>query len=107
MNNFIKIINKYIILLIVVSLFGIPWWYLRMWLFTDYLADSFIYWIPNLVDYIIRFIIIVLLILDFRKYKLKNVVISCISSLFIPFLGIVIFLILYIQKESEISEINE
>jgi hypothetical protein len=105
MNKFIKILNKYFILLIVISLFGTPWWYLRLWLFKDFPHDSFIFMIPNLVDYIIRITTIILLIFDFRKYKLKNVVISCISSLFVPFLGVVIFSIMYLLKEKEISEI--
>ncbi len=107
MNKFIKILNKYIILLIVVSLFGAPWWYLRVLLAYNFPPDSFINMIPHLIDYIIRVIIIILLIIDFRKYKLKNVVISCITSLFIPFLGIVIFLIMYLQKEKENTDIKE
>lgn len=41
----------------------------------------------------------VLLIIDFRKYELKNVVISCIAALFFPLLGIVTFGILFLGKE--------
>jgi hypothetical protein len=100
MNKFFQIINKYIVLLIIVSLFGIPWFYFRNWFFKDLHPDSFIYSIPNIVDYLIRIIVIILLIMDYRKFKLKNVLISCISAFFYPLLGIVIFAILYLEKEN-------
>jgi len=99
MNEFIKTINKYIILLIVVSLFGIPWFHIRFWLYDLYPPDSFVDSIPSVVDYLTRIIVIILLILDFRKYKLKNVVIACISALFLPLLGIVIFSLMYLEKQ--------
>lgn len=101
MNKFFKIINKYIILIIIDSLFGIPWIQIRYWFFGNLQPDSFINSIPNIVDYLIRIIVIILLIMDYRKFKLKNVVISCISALFYPLLGIVIFAILYLEKEKE------
>ena len=99
MNEFIKIINKYVILLIVVSLFGMPWFHIRIWLYDLYPPDSFVDSIPTIVDYIIRITVIILLIIDFKKYNLKNVVISCVSALFFPLLGIVLFAIMYLEKE--------
>lgn len=99
MNDFIRTINKYALLLIVVSLFGMPWFHIRFWLYDLYPPDSFIDSIPSVVDYLIRIIVIILLITDFRKYNLKNVVISCISALFFPLLGIVIFSIMYLEKQ--------
>ena len=99
MNEFIKIISKYVILLIVVSLFGMPWFYIRFWLYDLYPPGSFVDSIPGIVDYLNRIITIILLIIDFKKYNLKNVVISCISALFFPLLGIVIFALLYLEKE--------
>jgi hypothetical protein len=99
MNEFIKTLNKYVILLIVTSLFGMPWIYIRYIFFKDFSPDSIVNSIPTYVDYLIRLIIIVLLILDFKKYKLKNVVISCIGALFFPLLGIVTFGILLLGNE--------
>jgi hypothetical protein len=99
MNNFIKTINKYIILLIVVPLFGMPWFHIRFWLYDLYPPNSFVYSIPTIVDYLIRITVIILLIIDFKKYNLKNVVISCVSALFFPLLGIVLFAIMYLEKE--------
>jgi len=99
MNEFIKTINKYAILLIVVSIFGIPWFHIRSLLYELYPPGSFLDSIPTIVGYLIRIIVIILLIIDFKKYDLKNVVISCISALFFPLLGIVIFAIMYLGKE--------
>lgn len=99
MNEFIKAINKYVIILIVGSLFGVPWFYIRFWLYDLYPPDSFVDWIPSIVDYLSRIIVIVLLIRDFKNYILKNVVISCISALFFPLLGIVIFSLMYLEKQ--------
>ena len=99
MNEFIKTINKYVILLIVVSLFGMPWHYIRYWLFENYSPDSIVSSLPGYVDYLVRIIVIVLLVIDFRKYNLKNVVISCIGALFFPLLGIIIFAIMFLADE--------
>ena len=99
MNKFIKVINKYVILLIVISIFGMPWFYIRFLIFPNYSYDSIVNSIPTLVDYLIRLIVIILLIIDFKKYGLKNVLISCIGALFFPLLGIVIFAIMFLGDE--------
>ncbi|NLL27806.1 MAG: hypothetical protein GX259_03330 [Bacteroidales bacterium] len=101
MRDFIKIINKYAILLIVYSLFGVPWYYFRYFIFNVYEPpNSFINFIPTIVDYLIHLIIFILLIIDFKKANLKNVALTCIAALFFPLLGIVIFSILWIENES-------
>ena len=99
MNDFIKAINKYVILLIVISLFGMPWMYMRYWLFESYSPDSLVFRIPTYIDYLVRLVVIILLIIDFKKYNLKNVVISCIGALFFPLLGMVIFAIMFIANQ--------
>lgn len=103
MKDFIRKINKYIILMIISSLFGMPWFYVRFLLFEPQMHDEFsiVDSIPTLADYAIRLIVIILLIIDFRKEYLKNVVITCIAALFFPLLGIVIFSILLIEKNRQ------
>jgi len=101
MREFIKTINKYAILLIVSSLFGMPWLYLRFQLFNEYNPESFINYIPTFVDYLIRLIVIVLLIIDFKRNNLKNIIVTTIAALFFPLLGIVMFSILLIEKGRE------
>lgn len=103
MNKLMKVLNKYVIVLIVMSLFGMPWIYVRYLMFdmssagTYDLIDS----IPGYVNYLTRLIVIVLLIIDFRKKKLKHVVLTCVAALFYPLLGIVVFALLMLEKEKE------
>lgn len=99
MNELIKALNKYVILLTVSSLFGMPWFYIQYLVFKDFGPDSIINSIPTYIDYLIRLIVIVLLIFDFKKYRIKNVIISCIAALFFPLLGIVTFGILLLGNE--------
>jgi hypothetical protein len=100
MSALLKKINKYIILMIVSSIFGMPWFYVRHLLFdinnreTYALIDS----IPGYVDYLIRLITIVFLIIDFRREHLKYLVLACIAALFFPLLGIIMFSLLYLEK---------
>lgn len=99
MTKFIKTINKYVILLIISSLFGMPWLYFRFLVFEKLVPESIVNSIPTIIDYLIRIVVIVLLIIDFKKYNLRNVVLTCIAALFFPLLGIVIFSILMLTDE--------
>ncbi len=115
MNNFIKIINKYIILLIIPGILNYLWSLLinqvyfnidnkfisqiRDRIYDD--LESYAFSIPTYFSFIFHFIIIGFLIYDFRKYKLKNVLLTCIATYFFPILGVAIFLILYILKGNE------
>jgi hypothetical protein len=103
MNKLMKVLNKYIIVLIVMSLFGMLWLYLRHLMFdmTNHETFNLVDSIPGYVNYLIRLIVIVLLIIDFRKQKLKHVVLTSIATLFYPLLGIVVFALLMLEKEKE------
>lgn len=101
MKDFIKKINKYVILMIVSSLFGMPWFYFRRLIFEYNGPDSIIESIPTFIDYAIRLTVIILLIIDFKKENLKNVVLTCIATLFFPLLGIVIFSLLLIESNRQ------
>ena len=103
MTDFIKNINKYVILLIISSLFGMPWLYLRYFIFEYGGPDSIIESIPTIVDYLIKLTVIVLLIIDFKKDNLKNIVLTIIAAFLFPLLGIVIYVILLIDKERKAS----
>ncbi|GET23008.1 hypothetical protein CLV93_11630 [Prolixibacter denitrificans] len=101
MKDFIKKINKYVILMIVSSLFGMPWFYFRHLIFEYNGPDSIIESIPTFVDYAIRLTVIILLVIDFKTENLKNVVLTCIAAFFFPLLGIVIFSILLIESNRQ------
>ena len=103
MIEFIKVLNKYIILLITSALWGMPWFYISWFIFQKYenINIDVINAIPHYLDWLFRIVVIVLLIIDFKKYNLKNAIISCIAALFFPFLGIVVFAILLILDEKK------
>ncbi len=89
--------------MIVSSLFGMPWFYVRHLIFDFNNHETFtlVTSIPGYVDYLIRLITIILLIIDFRREKLKYLVLACISALFFPLLGIIMFSLLYLEKGRE------
>ena len=107
MNKFIKILNKYIILIIIQSLFGMPWHHIRSLLTKTYNycpnpdSINYIDYIPSAVNFLIRIISIMLLIIDFKKYKLRGVIFACIAALFFPLLGVVIFAVLLLLEEKK------
>ncbi len=118
MKEYIRIINKYAILLIIPRLFSFLWdifiyqkyfkidnqflLNLKERIYIDY--NAFLVTIPTYFSLIFDFIIIGYLIYDFRRYELKNVLLTCIATFFFPILGVAIFLILYILKEKEVRE---
>ena len=78
--------------------------YIRFFVFGKFASDTLIDYMPTAVDYLIRIIVIVLLIVDFKKYNIKNGLITCIAALFFPLLGIVIFSLLFIAKGKELDK---
>ena len=103
MTDLLKVLNKYIILLIISSLFGMPWFYVQNLLFdiNNHEVYALTSSIPNYVNYLIRLIIIILLIIDFKKENLKFIVLTCIATLFYPLLGVVILSLLLLEKGKE------
>lgn len=105
MSSLLKILNKYIILMIISSLFGMPWFYVQN-LLSDMSNDetyALVHYIPNVVNYLIRLIILILLIIDFRKMNLKYIVLTSIATLFYPLLGVVILSLLILEKEKAVN----
>jgi len=103
MTNLAKILSKYIVLLILISLFGVPWFYLVHLLTNGVNHDLYqtLNSIPTYVDYAVRLITILFLIIDFKKYKIKYVALACIAALFFPLLGMIIFALLYLDNRKE------
>lgn len=82
-----------------------PWLYLRHLIFdlNNYDTFNLIDTLPGYINYLIRLIIIILIVLDFRKEKLKYFVMTCIATLFYPILGVVILSLLVLEKEKIIA----
>ena len=108
MNRLLKILNKYIVLLILWSIVSMTWIYIQpifmrkgMLSTTDFESYSLINSLPTYIDYIIRIIIVILIAIDIKKHKLNYVILTCIATLFYPLLGIVILSLLLIEKWKE------
>lgn len=93
--------------MILSSMFGMPWFYIRHWIFEYGGPDSVIDSIPTFVSYFFKIIIIIFLISDFKKENLKNLVLTCIAAFFYPLLGVTIFAILMIQKERSSAGVQQ
>lgn len=105
MNRLLKILNKYIILLALWSIIGMARIYIQPIFMrkgilssTDFESFSFMNSLPTYIDYLIQLIIVILIAIDFKKYKLNHIVLTCIVSLFYPLLGIVILSLLLMEK---------
>jgi len=104
MKKLIKTLNKYIILLIVSSLFGIPWFYIKNLLYSNYpnlisVSYSYYDYIPTIAEFLIKTAITILIIIDCKKENLSNVILTAIATFCFPLLGIVIFSILLLEKQ--------
>lgn len=99
MSDFSKTIKKYMILLIISSFSEIMWFYIFYWIFVKLNFENHISAMPTFMDYLIRLIVVVLLIFDFKKHQLKNVVMACIAALLYPVFGIVLFSILFLTSK--------
>ncbi len=105
MNRLLKILNKYIILLILWSIIGMAWIYIQPIIMrkgilsaNDFESYSFINSLPTYFDYVIRIIIVILMGIDLKKHKLNHIVLTCFATLFYPLLGIVILSLLLMDK---------
>ena len=105
MNSLLKILNKYIILLILWSIIGMVWIYIQPILIrkeifssSDFESYSFINYLPTYIEYLIRLVIVFFIAIDFKKHKLNHIILTCIATLFYPLLGIVILSLLLMEK---------
>jgi|GEM_PF-1133731 len=106
MKELIRTLNKYVILLIVSSLFGMPWFYIKNLIYSNYpnimrlsYSYSFFDYIPTIAEFLIKIAITILIIIDCKKEKLNNVILISIATFCFPLLGIVIFSILLLEKQ--------
>ena len=103
MTDLTRKIGKYAIALAVDSLFGLPWFYLRVLLSGSLRHDSLVDLIPQAVDIAVRLLVVVLLAIDFKKNDLRHAALVCIAALLYPVLGVVLFAILLIERGRQIA----
>lgn len=98
-SKLLKPLTKYIILLIINYFIFIPWNY--FFIITEHKSFESLIKFQTFSDYGVRIIITILLAIDFNKLKLKYALLACISSLFYPLLGIIVFSLLFLEKEKQ------
>jgi hypothetical protein len=107
MKELLKKLNKYIILLIVQSIYSMFWIYIRIFLNArcpvinnESSLSTFINFLPDIFDYSIRLIILILIIIDFRRENLRYIILACFATFLYPLLGILIFALLFLEKQT-------
>jgi hypothetical protein len=99
MKEFIRIINKYVIILLISAILGKAWYYLQFLLMDNLKIGHDIGRIYSyVITWTINLLVIILLIIDFKKYELKYAVLSCFAALFFPLFGVVLFALFYMEK---------
>ena len=100
-SKLIKPLTKYIIITIFHSMVFFPW---NMIL--DMSKPQTFEALNNFQTYgdlFVKIMTAIFLFVDFKREKLPFTILVCISSLFYPFLGIVVFALLYLEKENKAS----
>jgi len=98
-STLLKHLTKYIILMIINAIIFFPWGYIID--VFDHQTFKNLDTFQTFGDYFVRLMTVLLLIIDFRKEKLPFMLLACVSSIFYPLLGIIIFSLLYLEKLKE------
>ena len=103
MTPLLKILLKYIIILIISSILNtfsfFSFTFYRELLGFDNL--DIIQSIPTYIDYLVRILIVILLAIDIKREKIKFVWLICIAGFFYSLLGILIFALMYLEKKQK------
>ena len=98
-SKILKPLIKYIILIIINSIIFAPWGFILD--FSNNKTFESLAHFQNFGDYTIRVVTMIFLAIDFKKANLKYTFLACLSSLFYPLLGIIIFSLLFLEKENK------
>jgi hypothetical protein len=95
----INTLNKYIFILIISAILGMPW------LFASYLIrlENTIDWLEviNYVNIIIKLLIAVLVLYDCKKLKLNPIFLIVVATVVYPLFGIVLMSLIIIEKSKD------
>ncbi len=125
MKELTKVINKYLILLIIPQAFSLLWntlinqiyghidniflSNLKETIFNDFSVYAFS--TPIYLNLLFKFIIIGYLFSDFKKYQLKNLTLTILASFIYPILGVFILSVLFlnnkIKEKTDEGELQE
>jgi len=100
-SRIIKPLTKYIVITIIQSITFLPWNIIfdfsnekRFHMLNDFQTYG---------DYFVKIMTAIFIFLDFKREKLPYMILVYVSSLFYPFLAMVIFALLFLEKESKAS----
>ncbi len=99
-SKLLKPLTKYIVITIIHSIVFLPWNMMGLDVFKPQTFEMLSN-IQTYGDLSVKIITAVFIFIDFKKEKLPFMVLACISSLFYPFLGIVMFALLFLEKENK------
>jgi len=104
MNNFLKLISKYSIILIFMIFFGHYIFLFKINIYPIYSISDTDLWniFLNFSGYFFQIIVAILLFIDAKKYRLNFYFIP-LAGLIYPLLGICVFFILFIYNEIKMS----
>lgn len=98
-SRIIRPLTKYIVITIIQSITFLPWN-----IFLAFSNEKTFHMLNNFQtygDYFVKIMTVIFIVIDFKKEKLPYMILACISSLFYPFLGMMIFALLFLEKESK------
>jgi len=96
-SKLLKHLTKYIIVMIIDALIFFPWAFIL-----DLSNDQNFKNLDNIQtysNYIVKVLIVIFLIIDFRKFKFPYLFLVCIASLINPFIGTIIFALLFLESQ--------
>ena len=100
-SRLLKRLTKYIVITIIQSITFLPW---NMVLdFSNGKSFETLTTYQTYADYFVKIMTAIFIFIDFKKEKLPYMILICIASLFYPFLAMVIFALLFLEKESKAS----
>jgi len=96
----LKSLIKYVIIILVGSLFGMPYIFVLMKLFPDpnHILYVQLHSIPTYLSYFIKIATTVLLLIDGYKHKIRFKYLIALTGFFIPMLGVIVYALLFLNN---------
>lgn len=101
MNQLLKRLTKYIVVLTISSLVSYLWIYVRPVFYGMSMDFNLVDQIPNILGLLVQVFVAALLFLETRRMKLPLTYLTLMAAFIYPLLGIVVFSVNFITHEKE------
>ena len=101
MNELLRRLTKYLIILTFSSVFSFSWFYIEILFYEIDFNITIMDQIPSIVGTLIQIAVAVMLFIESRKLNLPLKFLTLLAALYFPLLGVVIFSINLLTKEQE------